>query len=276
MAFIVSIAPWLEWVALILGVAASFYASLRFVHMLQLESYQANMYLKWLGKNAWRDWLPTGLVFLICIEAGRGADLCDTLAGLRPLPGDLCARQFAVRLLFAGLMLLIGVTWRRQPAKKPLVFTGRVKRLCAALVLLMFLLGLYPYLFEDGIVFSVGRYLFERAAVYLPALLLPLLVLLAHYCTYPIEEANKRRYFNDAKHRLEERHDLIKIGITGSFGKTSTKFILGTLLSQGFNTLITPQSYNTPMGVTRVARGDAEARTRGFCCGDGGPLCGGY
>lgn len=92
LAFIVSIAPWLEWVALILGVAASFYASLRFVHMLQLESYQANMYLKWLGKKRLEGLAAYRAGVFDLYAAGRGADLCDTLSGLRPLPGDLCAR----------------------------------------------------------------------------------------------------------------------------------------------------------------------------------------
>ena len=42
------------------------------------------------------------------------------------------------------------------------------------------------------------------------------------------------------------------IGITGSYGKTSTKYILNTILSQKYNTLMTPESYNTTMGVVRT------------------------
>ena len=41
--------------------------------------------------------------------------------------------------------------------------------------------------------------------------------------------------------------DLYVIGITGSFGKTSTKFITSTILKQKYKVLSTPESYNTPM-----------------------------
>ena len=51
-----------------------------------------------------------------------------------------------------------------------------------------------------------------------------------------------------------ENKKLIRIGITGSYGKTSVKFILNTILSQKYNVLCTPSSFNTPMGVTRIVR----------------------
>jgi UDP-N-acetylmuramoyl-tripeptide--D-alanyl-D-alanine ligase len=40
--------------------------------------------------------------------------------------------------------------------------------------------------------------------------------------------------------------------VTGSYGKTSVKFALAELLSQRFNVLATPSSYNTPMGICLV------------------------
>jgi len=42
------------------------------------------------------------------------------------------------------------------------------------------------------------------------------------------------------------------IGITGSFAKTSTKLILGQVLSVKFNVLVTPKSVNTPLGVAKT------------------------
>ena len=56
------------------------------------------------------------------------------------------------------------------------------------------------------------------------------------------------------KKRLEKNPNLIKIGITGSYGKTSTKFLLRDILSVKYNVLATPSSFNTTMGVTRVIR----------------------
>lgn len=45
--------------------------------------------------------------------------------------------------------------------------------------------------------------------------------------------------------------DLTVIGVTGSYGKTSVKYYLDTLLKEHFEVLITPESYNTPMGVVQ-------------------------
>jgi UDP-N-acetylmuramoyl-tripeptide--D-alanyl-D-alanine ligase len=235
------------------GVLCSFMAALRFVHMLQLESYQGRMYLKWLRRNWLRDWLPLMLVFAICL-------MLDAALGylVRAMGGKMTASSYqlfqgGVRFIYILLMVFIVHTWRGLSSKKPLVFTGRVKRLCMALAVVLLLIPCYPVLMDEYAT-GIPALLLRRMAGYLGALLLPLWVLLAYFITYPIEEANKRRYFNQAKGKLAKRTDLIKIGITGSYGKTSTKFVLGTLLKEKYETLITPQSYNTPMGITRVAR----------------------
>ncbi|NLV57209.1 MAG: UDP-N-acetylmuramoyl-tripeptide--D-alanyl-D-alanine ligase [Clostridiales bacterium] len=77
---------------------------------------------------------------------------------------------------------------------------------------------------------------------------------LAGLLAWPIEKFISELYFRDAKRRLLSNPRLIRIGITGSYGKTSVKHILGTLLSEKYPTLITPLSYNTPMGVSRAIR----------------------
>lgn len=52
--------------------------------------------------------------------------------------------------------------------------------------------------------------------------------------------------------KLRRMNNLIVIGITGSYGKTSVKEILFHLLSSKFITLKTPESYNTILGVSKV------------------------
>src|SRR5699024_8688338 len=56
----------------------------------------------------------------------------------------------------------------------------------------------------------------------------------------------------EAQEKVKSREDLKVVGITGSFGKTSTKFILGTILEEKYNVLNTPESYNTTMGLSKV------------------------
>ena len=80
------------------------------------------------------------------------------------------------------------------------------------------------------------------------------LLALAAVLAAPVEKHINNQFLNDAKARLAARPNLIKIGITGSYGKTSTKFLLRDILSVKFNVLATPSSFNTTMGVTRVIR----------------------
>lgn len=245
------LASYMDHIMLVLGPLAALYAASYYFNMLQLESYQAGMYLKWLRKHFFRDWLPTILVFIICILLEISLPII--VRSYLVSGNEYILGLAALRLLYLCLMVYIGHTWRKQPAKKKLVYTGRVKRMMVAFLIIVFLGYLIPI--------SVKVYSFQNTAnvwaysfTYMPALLLPLIVLLAHFITYPIEEGIKRYYLNEAKSKLKSRDDLIKIGITGSYGKTSTKFALGTILSEKYNTLVTPHSYNTPMGVTRVVR----------------------
>ena len=66
------------------------------------------------------------------------------------------------------------------------------------------------------------------------------------------ERLNNRRYEKKTAKCLEKRPDLIKIAITGSYGKTSVKNFLKEILSQKYNVLATPESYNTPMGIAKT------------------------
>ncbi len=44
------------------------------------------------------------------------------------------------------------------------------------------------------------------------------------------------------------------LGITGSYGKTSTKYVVADLLASRYRVLKTPAGVNTTMGITRVVR----------------------
>lgn len=68
------------------------------------------------------------------------------------------------------------------------------------------------------------------------------------------EQKINQRFIDDAKRIIQSRPDIKRVGITGSYGKTSTKFILGAILRQKYHPLVPPASYNTPMGITRMVR----------------------
>ena len=208
------------------------------VHWFQLESYQFPGYFKTLKRNAVRAILPgliggavMGVLWIVLDNAVRESNaMLLFLAGL------------AMLIAGAGMGFLLRKTLKLRKAKKPLVYTARVKRLHGVMAVVFALL-------------TATLYAVARPAMGFFPVLLPLWVALAGLLAWPIEKLISELYFRDAQRLLRERPDLIKIGITGSYGKTSVKFILGTLLSEKYQTLVTPSSFNTPMGLTSVIRG---------------------
>jgi UDP-N-acetylmuramoyl-tripeptide--D-alanyl-D-alanine ligase len=219
-------------------------ASLRFIHMLQLSAYQALGFLRWLRRQG-------GEVYQRMIWA------------LPPLLLTLWSERWADWLLAAaiGFFALSGVAARPpRGAKKPLRYTGRVVRLLIALAALAAAAAW-------GLSFLWGlstRYLAAllAAGYYLS----PFFVLAADLLCAPLQKLIERRYIRDAKRRLAGCPKLIILGLTGSYGKTSVKYFLHRLLSEKYHTLITPGSFNTPMGVVKAIREQLRPTHEFFVC----------
>ncbi|HJD24513.1 MAG TPA: UDP-N-acetylmuramoyl-tripeptide--D-alanyl-D-alanine ligase [Firmicutes bacterium] len=205
--------------------------TLHYVHMLQLNSYRPERYVRWMKENRTALFNQLGWMALAFVA----------VAAFLLKPTD-----WQVRGACAALLAIHFVLNLPKKAKKPLVFTHRVQRLLATLAVLLAAVGLVVY-FTGMVRLSVGL-------LFLWPVLTPLAVLAANYINHPVEAAISRRYVNDARRRLEGMPRLITIGITGSYGKTSTKNFLNALLSVKYNVLMTPESYNTTMGVVRTVR----------------------
>jgi len=196
----------------------------RLLHYFQLESYQLPGFYRSLKRNAKKTllpWLLLGVLLFFLALIGLPAFLRLVILGA------------------AAAMLFMRA--KSEKLKKPFVVTERVKRLIAMHAATTFVVSLIA-----GAVFLPLRWA-------LPAFE-ALLIALAAVCAQPIEKHINQQFVDDAKKRLEKNPDLIKIGITGSYGKTSTKFLLRDILSVKYNVLATPSSFNTTMGVTRVIR----------------------
>src|SRR4029077_19234998 len=70
-------------------------------------------------------------------------------------------------------------------------------------------------------------------------------------------------YLRRARRRLRDVDPLV-IAVAGSYGKTSTKHILASLLQPSIATLPTRKSFNTLMGVTRAVNEDLRPEHRVF------------
>ena len=60
-----------------------------------------------------------------------------------------------------------------------------------------------------------------------------------------------RTHSNKAKRKRAQHKKLLVVGITGSYGKTSTKEFLATILSEKFRVLKTKEHQNSEIGISQ-------------------------
>ena len=200
-----------------------------YLHLFQQEEYDGPRFLRWLVHN-------------------RGWDRRLSLALLAVFIAELIVPGAAPAWLFpalAGAVCLAAAAFERDPrhsAKKPLVMTARAKRIYAIALALSLVFG------------AVAAWASDLAIVWIVAVqLVPLALVAANLTLAPSEARVQRRYWREARVVLQ-RVDPVVIAVTGSYGKTSVKHILGHVLETAAPTLITPGSVNTAMGIARVIR----------------------
>lgn len=201
--------------------------------MLQQNSYRINRYRAW-QKEAGDTSAISRLLAYIC-------------AGLTLLKWVPMAAGLAILLVFA---LIEVVRLCRAKYKKPLVWTARVWRICAVAVVLE---AIILVVFIPGGTVEHGLYRAATAALLLYAVSY-WMVIAAVWLLQPVEKRIVKKYYDEAADILRGMPDIKIIGITGSYGKTSTKHYLYRILSEQFDTLMTPGNFNTTLGVVRTIR----------------------
>lgn len=231
---------------------------IRLLNIHQIEEYQNGRFWRWvLGAR-------TRYLDITHVVAGPVLAALWAIAGAARAP----LWVFALLAVFsAAAPVALAFRIEAVQAKKPLVYTARAKRLLGATMALavLFAVGLAVVLwfgFSPPADFQVASSTYFWAAMLVLVLgvltlrrMVALLLMLGNVVMFPVEAQVRQYYLRKAKARLAELHPRV-IGITGSYGKTSTKQILTTILSAKFKTLATPGSFNTPMGVCRVINGD--------------------
>lgn len=165
---------------------------------------------------------------------------------------------------FFAYILFIAIyvkTERGEKVKVPLKKTARLIRLVVTYFILNFiatfiaaiLLNLIAYAIKSDVL-AVMRF----APIVLCPMLAPYLLVAAEAVNLPFENARNKRFIARATKILDEC-SAVKIGVTGSYGKTSVKEILKTLLSEKYSVLATPQSYNTPLGIALTVKDGVNA-----------------
>lgn len=141
--------------------------------------------------------------------------------------------------LFFLLLLLINFPRKRKEII-PMKFTHRIIRSYITHYIILFFLS-YLLIKIDLIMVFVTFLLFVYKYFFL----------LSFSIENILESIIRKYYFQKAKKKLKEINPYI-IAITGSYGKTSIKQYLNTILSNYLNVLATPKSYNTIQGITKT------------------------
>lgn len=114
------------------------------------------------------------------------------------------------------------------------------------------MLGLIGILYGAILVISwIASPARELSILLIADLLLPIPVIVFVAFLGPISSFLKRRSSRRAKRKRMDLPGLLVIGITGSYGKTSTKDFLFHILQEDFNVHKTPKNTNTEIGIAQ-------------------------
>jgi UDP-N-acetylmuramoyl-tripeptide--D-alanyl-D-alanine ligase len=218
------------------------FAAYKFLQAIQLAGYRINGYFYWL-KDTRAKYISR--LFMLSFLSICGLVVTNVL--FNGFQTDSNYFSYISLVFYFYLSIVFILNMYSVPKKTPLKYTKRMTRLVTVFYISSALLTFYLISF-----FWQYSNIFNFAAVAITPMLIPVVVLLVHIILTPIEELIKFSFMLKAKKRLKRFDDLIKIGITGSFGKTSTKYILNTLLEQKYKVCMSPNSFNTPMGLTMV------------------------
>jgi UDP-N-acetylmuramoyl-tripeptide--D-alanyl-D-alanine ligase len=217
--------------------------------MLQIEGYKTEKYLDWMNTHKDKVFTQKDRIYTVLLIINSVFFLLTTTSGeMKNL--NLHA---IVSSLFTSILLIVSYKTKYE-SKKPLVMTKRAKRL----ILIAILLVLIDFAIVVGLVNMVSGDIVKYFPLWSGILAVVYLfssyyILGANFIAKPIEKNINKKFFDKASTKIKNMDGaLISVGITGSYGKTSTKFAAATIIKEKFNVLVTPESYNTPMGISKI------------------------
>ena len=194
-----------------------FFKSKISLHMLQQNLYnENNRYLKWVFKN-YQNFISLEIIAIIL-----SIILAFVTVGIS---------EVETAILLVLLVIYIYTTYKTEKAisnsqqKKPLVVTKRVKRLIFTTTILYLIPVAVLFLNFDN-----NALVYKMLVVIVVELYLNnFVVFLANIINHPYERGVYYYYKHKAQSTLKSMPNLKIIGITGSYGKTSSKNILSDI-----------------------------------------------
>lgn len=208
-------------------------------HMLQQNSYNtSDRYIKWIFKNKNQVFFTHEfLVILIYLSTIY-----------------FTGKFFAINILVYLVLFIVELKLTKtEQNKKPLVITYRVKRLIFTIILLFLFITSYIYVnFNNLSIITISLIFF------LFGYLSHMITFIGNTLNIPIELIVYNKFLRKAKEKLSKRPNLKVIGIAGSYGKTSSKNILNSILNSKYISFATPKSFNTPNGIVKTINDDLD------------------
>ena len=203
-----------------------------YMHMFQLNSYFSVRYVNWMKVNVRKIILRVIGIVIPIVLLMLNNDIVRVLS-----------------IIFLAISIIINIP--KSKGKIPLKFTSRVNRMFVTQVILIILLCIFFNTYLILVILNILAFL---------------LCIVSNIINYPIEYCIRKYYINDAKKIIRGMPNLIVIGVTGSYGKTSVKNFLAKTLSAKYEVLATPKNYNTTMGVVRTIREELKPIHQIFIC----------
>lgn len=210
------------------------FASYKFFQILQLSRYRLRSYFTWLkntkAKYVLRMVMLTVLSTFCVLVTNALFDVYHSKA----------LYSYIGLIFYFYFTIVLVVYLYSMPRKIPLKMTGRMARLNVALFIFVSLVSF----FITAISTEYLSFIKFGALCFVP-LFTPLIVPFVHFFMFPLERGIRDFYLVKCEKKLKRFPKLIEIGITGSMGKTTTRYILSSLLSKKYKVCTAPYGFST-------------------------------
>lgn len=213
----------LQWIVAGLWALSVFFDYNYFTYHIQLKEYRLDKTRDFLSSKAGKEFLMGYRIFVRAV----------LVAILYSLIGHVVNPLYIVAGIFVLDILHNGYHVYKKDARRPRYTAKSLIIMCTAIAIectaILFIFESYIFLLL--LVFRFAIVTFAAVIWDIPSMLI------------------KKMYIFLAKRKIAKYKDMKVIGITGSYGKTTTKEFLSHILDTKFNIIKTPKHINTEIGI---------------------------